>query len=115
MNDYSRIWHGANKIVYSTTLTELAIDNATIERSFDPEVVQKLVAESDKDTDIGGPQLVSEAIKAGILDEIHLIIAPVIIGNGKPWLAKDITAKLELVDTRTFDNGFVHLHYRKIQ
>src|SRR4051812_41618153 len=53
MNDFAKIWKAANKIVYSTSLTDVTLDNATIERSFDPSVLQKLVAESDKDFDIG--------------------------------------------------------------
>ena len=113
MNDYAKIWRDANKVVYSTTLKEVSIANATIERTFNPSVIQKLVAESDRDFDIGGPHLAAEAIKAGIVDEYHQIIAPVIIGSGNNWLPKDVKTELELVDARTFENGFVHLHYRK--
>jgi dihydrofolate reductase len=113
MNDYAKIWRGANKTVYSTSLSEVAIANATIERSFDPTTIQKLVAESNKDFDIGGPHLAAEAIKAGIVDEFYQIIAPVMIGGGNHWLPKDVKIELELVDVRKFENGFVHLHYRK--
>jgi dihydrofolate reductase len=114
MNDYAKIWQAANKIVYSTKLTELKIANAQLERSFDPNAVQKLVAESDKDTDIGGPHLAGQAIKADIVDEIHQIIVPVMIGGGNPWLPKDVHAKFKLADSRQFENGFVHLQYNKI-
>jgi dihydrofolate reductase len=113
MNDYSKIWHAANKIIYSTTLTELKIENATIEQSFDPEAIQKMVAESDKDYDIGGPHLAAAAIKANIIDEYHQIIAPVMIGSGNFWLPKDVKLKFELVDARKFENGFAHLQYNK--
>jgi dihydrofolate reductase len=112
MNDYAKIWRDANKIVYSTTMTEVAIANTTIEQKFDPAVIKKLVAESDKDYDIGGPHLAAEAIKANIIDEYHQIIAPIMIGGGNHWLPNDVKLKLELVDTRKFENGFVHLHYR---
>lgn len=115
MNDYAKIWQAANKIVYSTTLTDLAIDNATIERSFDVHAMQKLVAASDKDFDIGGPHLAAEAIKAGIVDEYHQIIAPVMIGDGNHWLPKGAKNKLELMAVRKFQNGFVHLQYRKAE
>jgi dihydrofolate reductase len=111
MNDYAKIWQGAKKIVYSTSLTDVTIANATLERSFDTNAIQKLVAESDKDFDIGGPHLAGEAMKAGIVDEYHQIIAPVIVGGGNHWLPKDLKAKLELVDMRKFENGFVHLQY----
>jgi dihydrofolate reductase len=114
MNDYAKIWRVASKIVYSTTMTDVAIANATIERSFDPSTIQKLVAGSDKDFDIGGPHLAGQAIKANIVDEYHQIIVPVMIGSGNYWLPKDVKNKFELQDARKFENGFVHLKYSKI-
>ena len=114
MNDYAKIWQTAKKIIYSTSLSDVTIANATIERAFNPEAVKKLIAESDKDFDIGGPQIAAEAIKAGMVDEYHQIIAPVIIGRGKYWLPKDVKLNLKLVDVRKFENGFVHLQYRKV-
>lgn len=114
MNDYAKIWHAANKIIYSTTLTDVQIANATIERTFDAATVQKMVASSEKDFDIGGPNLAGQAIKAGIVDEFHQIIAPVVIGGGLPWLPKDCKLALKQISVRTFENGFVHLHYRKV-
>lgn len=114
MNDYAKIWRAANKIVYSTALNEVSIANARLERSFDPEIVQKLVAASDKDFDIGGPHLAAQAIQANIIDEYHQIIAPIMIGSGNHWLPKGVKLQLELRDERTFENGFVHLQYSKI-
>lgn len=113
MNDYARIWRGANKVVYSNALSAVDIENATVERSFDPGVIQKLVAASDKDYDIGGPHLVAEAIKANIVDEYHQIVVPIMIGNGLHWLPKDASIKLQLVSVHKFKNGFVHLQYEK--
>jgi dihydrofolate reductase len=113
VNDYAKIWKAAKKIVYSTSLSEISIANTTIERSFDPNAIQKLVASSDKDFDIGGPHLAAEAIKANIIDEYHQIICPIIIGEGNPWLPKDVKLKLKLTDIRKFKNGFVHLQYGK--
>jgi dihydrofolate reductase len=113
MNDYAKLWKAANKIVYSNTMTDVAIDNAKIERTFDPAAVQKLVAESDKDFDIGGPHLAAAAIKANIIDEYHQIIAPLILGGGNHWLPGGNNNKLKLTDMRKFKNGFVHLQYRK--
>jgi dihydrofolate reductase len=114
MNDYAKIWRAAKKIVYSTSLSDVTITNATIERSFDPNTIQKLVAESDKDFDIGGPHLAAEAIKAGIVDEYHQIIVPELIGSGNYWLPKNVKSRLKLVDLRKFENGFVHLQYGKV-
>jgi dihydrofolate reductase len=114
MNDFAKIWRAASKIVYSTSLSEVTTADTTLERSFDPSAIQKLVTESDKDFGIGGPHLAAQAIKAGIVDEYHQFVAPVIIGGGNFWLPKDVKAKLKLVDLRKFKNGTVYLHYRKI-
>jgi len=114
MNDYAKIWRAAKKIVYSTSLYDVAIANAKIERSFDPSSVQKLVVESDKDFDIGGPHLAAEAIKAGIVDEYHQFIVPQLLGRGNFWLPKDVKSKLKLVDLRKFENGYAYLQYCKV-
>ena len=113
MNDYAKIWQAAKKVVYSTSLSNVEIANAAIERSFDPSVVQKMVAESDKDFDIGGPHLAAEAIKANIVDEYHQIIVPIVIGGGNHWLPQDVQVKLELTEVNKFENGFVHLWYSR--
>jgi dihydrofolate reductase len=113
MNDFAKIWHAANKIVYSTTLSDVSIKNTKIEKSFDPEAIRKLAAGSDKDYDIGGPHLAAAAIKANIIDEYHQIIVPIILGGGNHWLPGGNKNKLELTDMRKFKNGFVHLQYKK--
>ena len=87
--------------------------NTSIEREFNPETIKKLVAESDKDFDIGGPTLAAEAIRAGMVDDYHQFIVPILIGSGTYWLPKGALQPLKLVEARQFENGFVHLHYRK--
>jgi dihydrofolate reductase len=114
MNDFAKIWRAAKKIVYSTSLDEVETADTTLERTFDPEIIKKLVAESDTDFDIGGPHLAAEAIKAGIVDEYHQIIVPIILDGSNHWLPKGVKTQLELVDMRKFENGFVHLEYRKV-
>src|SRR5206468_2240350 len=103
------------KVVYSTSLSDVTIANATVQRSFDPGVIQKLVSESDKDFDIGGPHLAAQAIRAGIVDDYHQIIVPIMIGGGTHWLPKDVKSKFALADLRKFENGYVHLHYKSVR
>jgi dihydrofolate reductase len=113
INDFAKIWRAAKKIVYSTSLSNVTIANATIEQTFDPETIKKRVAESDIDFGIGGPHLAAEAIKADIINEYHQFVVPLIIGNGNYWLPKDVKTRLKLVDVRKFENGFVLLQYSK--
>jgi dihydrofolate reductase len=114
MNDFARIWRAAKKTVFSHSLSAVSIANTTIKRVFNPVEIKKLAAETDKDLDIGGPHLAAEAIRAGIVDEYHQFIAPILIGSGIHWLPKDIKFQLKLVDVRKFENGFVHLHFGRI-
>lgn len=113
MNDFAKIWNKANKIVYSKSLQKLDIRNAILEREFNPLAIAEQVRKSDKDFDIGGPHLAGQAIRANIVDEYHHIVAPVVIGDGLPWLPKNVTLNLKLVSTRKFENGFVHMKYSK--
>ena len=112
MNQFAEIWKAANKIVYSTSLTEVSTANTTIEHVFNAETVHRLITESDKDFGIGGPHLAAEAIRAGIVDEFHQFIVPKIIGGGNYWLPKKVEAELKLVELQKFENGFVHLQYK---
>jgi dihydrofolate reductase len=110
--DFATIWRATDKIVYSRTLDEPSTARTQIEREFDPEAVRRLKESADRDLAIGGPGLASEAFRAGLVDEIHLVLVPVVVGGGKPALPKGVQANLELLDERRFDNGSVHLHYR---
>ncbi len=111
-NQFAKIWKAANKIVYSGSLIKVSSANTNVEHTFVIEDIKKMVAESDKDFDIGGPHLAVEAIKAGIIDEFHQFIVPKIIGGGNFWLPKKIKTELKLVDLKKFDNGCVHLQYK---
>ena len=69
-------------------------------------------ATAERDLAVGGPGLAATAIRAGLVDECHLVVVPVVIGGGNPWLPDDVRLELELLDLRRFGNGMVHLHYR---
>jgi dihydrofolate reductase len=62
--------------------------------------------------DVGGPDLAAQAFKAGLVDECHLFVTPIMVGGGKRSLPNDVRVKLELIDERRFGNGMVYLHYR---
>jgi dihydrofolate reductase len=111
-HDFARIWQSAEKIVYSTTLTAVSTSNTRIERIFDIEAVRQLKANAETDISIGGAQLGAEAFRAGLIDECHLIIHPVIIGGGKAALPENVRSKLKLLNEQRFEGGVVHLHYQ---
>jgi dihydrofolate reductase len=112
MHDFAEIWQAADKIVYSRTLATVASARTRIERDFDPKAVRQMKATAGRDITVGGPDLAAQAIKAGLVDECHLFVAPIVLGGGKQFLPDDVRLKLELLDERRFGNGVVHLRYR---
>ena len=109
--DFAQIWQAADKIVYSKTLETVSTTRTRIERDFDPEVVRQMKARAGRDISMGGPELAAQAIKAGLVDEWHLFVTPIVVGGGKRSLPDDVRVKLELLDERRFEGGVVHLHY----
>jgi dihydrofolate reductase len=112
MRDFTRIWQAAEKVVYSRSLQTASSARTRIERDFDPEAVRRLKAAADRDVSIGGPGLAAVAIRAGLVDELHLLIVPVLVGGGIRSLPDGVHWPLELVDQRRFDGGMAYLHYR---
>ena len=112
VRDFTEIWQAADKIVYSKTLEAVSSARTRIERDFDPEAVRQLTAAAGRDITVGGPDLAAQAIKAGLIDEYHLFLAPVVVGGGKQALPDNLRLRLALLDERRFGNGVVHLHYR---
>jgi dihydrofolate reductase len=112
MRDYAALWRATDKIVYSRTLPSVASERTRIERDFDPEAVRRLKAEAERDISVGGPGLAGEALRAGLVDECHLFLSPVLVGGGTRALPDGVRLPLELLGERRFANGVVHLHYR---
>jgi dihydrofolate reductase len=112
MEDYAAIWQAADKVVYSRSLEAVSTSRTRLERDFDPEAVRQLKASADRDLSIGGPGLAAHALHAGLVDECHLFVTPIVVGGGTPWLSSGIRLQLELLDERRFERGVVHLHYR---
>jgi dihydrofolate reductase len=112
VQDFAEIWQAADKIVYSKTLDAVSSARTRIERDFDPEAVRQMKASAGRDITVGGPDLAAQAIKAGLVDELHLFLTPVVVGGGKQSIPDDVRLKLELLDERRFGNDVVYLHYR---
>jgi dihydrofolate reductase len=112
MQDFAAIWQAADKIVYSTTLETVSSASTRIEHDFDPEAIRQMKVSATRDISVGGPDLAAQAIKAGLVDECHLFVVPIVVGAGTQSLPDDVRLKLELLDERRFGNGMVHLHYR---
>jgi dihydrofolate reductase len=112
VRDYAQIWRAADKVVYSTALEEPSSARTRIERAFEPDAIRNMKASLGQDISVGGPELAGHALKAGLVDECHLLVSPVVVGGGNRSLPDGARVNLELLGERRFGNGVVHLHYR---
>jgi dihydrofolate reductase len=112
VQDFTRIWQAADKIVFSATLASVSSARTRIERTFSPATIRQLKQAADRDVTVGGAGLAAQALTAGLVDELQLILMPVSVGGGKPALPAGARLDLELLDTRRFASGAVYLRYR---
>lgn len=112
VQDFARLWRAADKVVYSTTLDSVSSARTRIERDLDLDDVRGLLDQAERDVLVGGPGLAGQVLRAGLVDELHLFVSPVVVGGGTRALPDHARLDLELVDERRFGNGVVHLHHR---
>jgi dihydrofolate reductase len=112
LRDFAEIWRAADKIVYSGTLEAVVTARTRIERDFDPDTVRELKTAAERDVAVGGAELAAHAFRAGLVDELHLFVAPVVVGGGKRSLPANVRLELELLDERRFDGGMLYVRYR---
>jgi dihydrofolate reductase len=112
MRDFAEIWQAADKVVYSRTLEAVSTSKTRIERDFDPEAVRWMKGSVGRDLTVGGADLAAQAFGAGLVDECHVFVAPVVVGGGKRSLPDGVRLELELLEERRFGSGMVYLRYR---
>jgi dihydrofolate reductase len=110
--DFASVWQGASKVVYSTTLDGVSTGRTRLEREFDAASVRDLKATVSSDLIIGGADLAARAFADGLVDEVQLLVHPVVVGGGKPGLPRGLGMHLELLDERRLSQGIVYLRYR---
>jgi dihydrofolate reductase len=111
MRDYAEIWRAADKIVFSRSLEEVETSRTRLEGAFDPAAIRELKGSVEQDLSIGGSELAGQALEAGLVDEIHLLLSPVVVGAGKPALPLQNHRTLKLLGKHSFANGTVYLRY----
>ena len=110
--DFADVWQTGDKVVYSTTLDAVPTTKTRIERRFDAASVRDMKAAARSDLLIGGAEVATQALEAGLVDECHLFIGPVLLGGGKPALGAHARADLQLLDHRRFNNGVLYVRHR---
>ena len=110
--DFTAIWQAADKVVYSTTLSAVDTARTRLTARFDPDEVRDLVSRSARDLAVGGPGLAADALRAGMVSELEIVVVPTVAGGGTSWLPAGLRLELELLGERRFASGAVDLRYR---
>jgi dihydrofolate reductase len=111
VRDYGDTWRAAEKVVYSAGLQSVGTARTRMERRFDPADVRALKAAADAPLSIGGATIAAAALRADLVDELAIYIAPAVVGGGTPWLPDGLRLRLELRDEHRFAGGMTYLHY----
>ena len=111
--DFARIWQPLPKIVFSRTLTEVQGTNTRLAHGTPAEELERLkAAPVEGDIGVGGAVLAAELIAAGLVDEFHLFVAPIVIGAGRRYFPPlEHRIPLELVERGDFVGGLQYLRY----
>src|SRR5215217_7604222 len=108
--------NGRRKYVVSTTLEEpLEWSNSTLIKGNEfAEEIGNLKEQEGKDIVISGSgTLVRSLLRDGLLDELKLMIHPIVVGSGKRLFGDEGDQNaLELVDSKTFSTGVLYLTYQ---
>jgi dihydrofolate reductase len=114
MIEFARIWREKPKVVLSSSLQEVAW-NSRLVREDAADEVARLKAQPGFDMSVGGPTTAAGLMRLGLIDQVRLYLHPVILGAGTPFFpALDALLPLELLETRTFASGVVHLRYEVV-
>lgn len=109
---YANLFVKTPKIVFSKTLKNFEGENTSIEKGNLKKTIAQLKSEPGKDIMVyGGARFVSSLIELNLIDELHLFVHPVAIGNGLPIFGKK--SKFELEKCESYSNGIV-LHLYKL-
>lgn len=109
--EFAAIWQAADKIVYSSTLAAVSTRRTRLERQFDAAEVEEVKRRSATDLYVDGPTLAAHAMRLGVVDRLHLILCPIVVGGGLAMLPDDVRLDLRLDSERRYGSGMISLQY----
>ncbi|MBX3531211.1 MAG: dihydrofolate reductase family protein [Rhizobiaceae bacterium] len=109
---FARYWRGVEKLVVSSSLAKVSSANTILLKSLDIEAMRRLKAERSDVMSVSGPTLGARFLDAGLVDEIGIYTAPVIVGGGTPMLQSKRFIRTERVESIPFGNGVTFARYR---
>ncbi len=116
-NEFAKAFDAVDKIlVFSQSLERVEGKNTRIVRTGPQDEILKLKQEQGKEISIGGLNLLSQLVEAGLIDEYRFVILPIVVGEGRRLLEGIRLPEklhLKLVESKIFNSGSVALHYLK--
>jgi dihydrofolate reductase len=110
--EFADVWTKLPKVVFSRTLTSVQ-GNARLASASLGYEIGGMLASTDKHVEIGGADLAGQAFTRGLLDDIRMFRAPIVLGAGTPFLPPvDKQVSLALVESRVFEPGIIYERYR---
>jgi dihydrofolate reductase len=111
--EFADVMNNTPKLVASTTLQSVEWQNSTLIRGDVAQELRRIKQESGKDISItGSATLVRSLLRDGLIDELRLLVHPIVVGSGKRLFVDQAErVPLKLVDSRTFSTGVLYLTY----
>lgn len=107
------IMNSARKYVVSNSMSEAAWENTSVISGDVAAELTRLKADTRLGT-TGSATLVRWMLEQGLIDELHLLVHPIVVGHGKKLFTDGATVPLKLVSSTTFDTGVLHLVYAAV-
>ena len=111
--EFAALWTALPKVVFSRTLSSVEGGYRLAAGGLADEVAKWQAEPGEGDIGIGGATLAAEVAALGLVDEYRLRVHPVLVGGGTPFFPRaERREDLDVLDTRAFGSGVVHLRYR---
>ncbi len=104
------VMNGARKYVVSNTLTEATWQNSSVISGDVVAELTRLKADTRLGT-TGSARLVRFMLEQRLVDELHLLVHPIVVGHGQKLFTDGPVVPLKLMSSTTFDTGVLHLVY----
>ena len=114
IREFEAAWKKAKKNIYSSTLNEIKTSNTILKKTFEKDKVEEIKKKEPGNLGIGGANLASQALSQGLIDEVFLIVFPIMIGSGKKWINSPRHEYLKKIEIKEFEREILMLHYRVI-